>query len=67
MEQAVADAGFVDMPTLGVVDIETFIAAMTISAIDQRLVKLYNIVHQTIPKFYDIGFLFLADYKFFPC
>ena len=45
MQKTVADRGLMDMPSFRVIDIETFITAVFVSATCQILVKCYNVIH----------------------
>ena len=56
VKQSVSDAGFMDMPSLRVIDIKTAVSAMSINFVYQIIMQCYNIIKQIAGKFLDILF-----------
>ena len=66
MQKAITHSGLVNVTSFGVVDEETFIAAVLISTVDQRFVKFYNVIHQVSLECLNVWFEFFTDDKFLP-
>ena len=66
MDQAVANAGFMDASRLGVADIECLIAAVAVSAGCQIIMQCDNIIHEAQLEYSYVFPIALANNKFLP-
>jgi len=66
MHQSVFDFGFMDYPVFRIINIEFYIRIVSISLIDQFVVKFKNIVFQISLKFQHVILLRFVFLEFIP-